>query len=181
MTGLREQVAYAIGKGNLTQSDHEETCADILGAFAMANPLGAALWRVTGNLDANALRRAHSLLTHELLSFCQEDTRYMEAVSTLALREWLVCLCPECGGRSVVKKTTRPMRCKSCNGTGRGKYDDRTREQAVGATTRIRCAELPLVLEKAHAIMSDADRKVELEVGAQLERSVLIPKRKIEI
>jgi hypothetical protein len=172
MSGLREQVAFAISHGNMTQNVREETCADLIGALAMANPLGAALWRVTGNLDASALRRAKRLLAERIMLFCTFDEPLIWKMATMALQEWLACLCPDCNGKAQ-KPNQRGVRevCKTCNGTGRGRYSDAARTRALGVDydTYIECHE---VLKRAHEELTTADRNVTIEIYQQLERKV---------
>ena len=178
MSGLREQVAFAISHGNMTQNVREETCADLIGALAMANPLGAALWRVTGNLDASALRRAKRLLAERIMLFCTFDEPLVWKLSTLALQEWLACLCPDCNGKAQApnKRGVREV-CPTCHGTGRGRYSDAARARALGvdAGWYDGCAE---VLKRAHEELTTADRNVTVEIYQQLERKVPIVKEK---
>jgi hypothetical protein len=174
VSGLREQVAFAISHGNLSQSVREETSADLIGALAMANPLGAALWRVTGNLDAAALRRAHSILSRELGG----DEVEFRKIAMLALREWMLRLCPECNGRGcVVNDKGVRSGCMACHSTGRGKYTEAARREALGMPPAAYDRLAPL-LDKAHALLTAADRMVTVEVYQQLERKIPIVKEK---
>jgi hypothetical protein len=177
--GLREQVAYAISHGRLTQSNTEETAADLIGALAMADPLGAALWRVTGNLDPVAFRRARHLLFDKLHNE-HLDVRIslMQGVCQQAMEEWLACLCPACNGRAFVTSAEGVRStCPECHGTGRGRSsdDERMKKLHIGAASY---SKLVVVLDEAHTILNSADRKVARQISKQLERKVPFPKAK---
>lgn len=173
MSGLREQVAYAISHGNLTQNENEETAADLIGALAMADPLGAALWRVTGNLDPVAFRRARHLLLTEVLGMnTKQPLSLLGRVCQLSMEEWLACLCSTCGGRAFVTSASGVRStCKACKGTGRGRQTDEARMAAlhVGKATY---SKLVAVIERAHEVLNAADRRVSRQIAQQLERKV---------
>ena len=170
---LREQVAYAISKGNLTQNEREETSADLIGALAMADPLGAALWRVTGNLDPVAFRRARALLREHLANGNDYTPRpQLDDVAQIAMEEWLACLCHACNGRAfVVNAAGVRSTCPECHGTGRGRSTDaeRMRRLRVGNATY---SKLVAVFAEAHAILNRADSRVSRQISEQLERRV---------
>ena len=179
MSGLREQVAFAISHGNLTQSDREETAADLIGALAMADPLGAALWRVTGNLDAAAFRRARGLLLTELLGANEKIPLVtMSRLCQKALEEWLACLCPTCNGRAFVTSAAGVRStCHDCHGTGRGRSSDAERMKALGVG-KATYSKLIAVFERAHVLLNASDKRVSRQVAQQLERKLPAPKGK---
>lgn len=175
MSGLREQVAFAISHGNLTQNAEEETSADLIGALARADPLGAALWRVTGNMDVSSFREACELLYHRVGVHGQAP-ELRRRTCRQAIEEWLACLCPKCGGRSyVVSEAGVRSQCKDCKGTGRGRMsdDDRMVAMRVGKSTY---SKLVAILDEAHALLNAADRVVAKQISEQLERKPLIGK-----
>lgn len=174
MSGLREQVAFAISHGNMVQNSEEETAADLIGALAMTDPLGAALWRVVGNLDAGSFRSAREMLYARLLPMTSQPHALVMRVATLALEEWLACPCPECDGLGyTVNRVKRRKRCAVCEGTGRGRLSDNERMARlhVGCATYAKLIE---VLDKALDCIVSADLAVETQLAEQLERKSLI-------
>ena len=169
---LREQMAYAISHGNLQQSEHEETAADLIGALAMADPLGAALWRVTSNLDPVAFRRARSMLVEKICATHLDlPTELVRRVCQQAMEEWLACLCSTCNGRSFVTSAGGVRStCKACHGTGRGRSTDAERMTVlrVGKATY---SKLVAVLDEAHAMLNASDKRVSRQVAVQLGRA----------
>jgi hypothetical protein len=170
---LREAVAYAISHGNLTQNHREETAADLIGALAMADPLGAALWRVTGNLDASAFRRARALLLAWLQKhYLNVPPELLRRVCQQALEEWLACLCSTCEGRAyVTSEAGVRSTCRACRGTGRGRSSDAERMKAMGIG-KATYSKLVDVLNNAHEELSAADRRVVRQMSQQLGRKV---------
>ena len=171
MSGLREQVAFAISHGNLTQNSNVETSADLIGALALSDPLGAALWRVTGNLDAASFRNARTLLLAALFErHPAVPARLLREVCNMALEEWLACLCPTCAGRAfVVSDKGVRGQCPTCKGSGRGRQTDAARM----ATLRVGNAtysKLVAALDEAHAALNAADRAVAKQIACQLDR-----------
>lgn len=174
MTGLREQVAFAISHGNMTQNNEEETAADLIGALAMTDPLGAALWRVVGNMDAGSFRDARLLLYNRLLPMSKQPHALVWRVANLALEEWLACPCPTCKGLGyTVNRVKRRKQCVECGGSGRGRLpnDERMQRLRVGCATY---SKLLAVLDAAQECLTTADRAVESQLAAQLEHKSLI-------
>lgn len=172
MSNIRELVAYAIAKGDLRQDPNEETCADAIGALARADALGAALWRVIGNMDAQAFIVARERLIERLNNSDIPTTRgELYAVAQKSLEEWLAVQCETCGGRRFVVNEEDGVRktCNMCAGTGRGRYtpDERIKALKIGKATYAR---LSSFFDEAHRLLNQADARVERQIAYQLER-----------
>jgi hypothetical protein len=172
MSTLRELLAHDISHGCMEQSDTEETGADRIGALARADPLGAALWRVTGNLDVGSFISARGYLVARLRDkFPKHSTSTLGAVAQKAMEEWLACLCEMCGGRKFVvdEETSVRSTCPECRGTGRGRHSDSARMAALKLNNR-GYANVVLVFVQAHEFLNAADARVDRQVAYQLER-----------
>lgn len=169
--GLREDMAYAIASGNLTQDPLEETAADMIGALARADKLGSLLWRVTGNLDAGAFREARSIVVGRL---CATHPTVRPSIITgvvqQAMQEWLAMLCHTCGGRMFITNADGVReKCIDCQGTGRGRYSDADRMEGlhVGEAAYL---QLIAIFDETHKMLADADKRVTRDVARQLGR-----------
>ncbi len=174
MSNLRELVAYAIAKGDLSQNPNEETCADVIAALARADVLGAALWRVTGNMDPQSFIAARGYLVHRLIENKGDvpvSNGERGAVAQQVMQEWLACQCETCAGRKYVTDPESGSRspCHDCEGTGRGRQNPEQRKAAlrVGSATYSR---LSHVFDLAHRLLNQADARVERQISYQLER-----------
>lgn len=180
MSTLRELLAHDISHGDMAQSDTEETGADRIGALARADPLGAALWRVTGNLDVGSFISARGYLVERLRAKNPKHaTSTLMAVAQKAMEEWLACLCERCGGRKFVVDEDTAVRstCPDCQGTGRGRHSDSDRMSALKLNNR-GYANVVSVFVQAHELLNAADSRVDRQVSYQLERrKPLIRKR----
>ncbi len=174
VSNLRELVAYAIAKGDLSQNPNEETCADVIAALARADALGAALWRVTGNMDPQSFIAARRYLTTRLDESPDNiPTTYAEknAVAQIVLQEWLACQCERCEGRKYVvnPETKTRSACPECDGTGRGRQKPEQRMAAL-KVGNASYARLSHVFDLAHRLLNQADARVERQIMYQLER-----------
>jgi len=174
VSNIRELVAYAIAKGDLSQNPNEETCADVIAALARADALGAALWRVTGNMDPQSFIAARGYLASRLAehdSGIPVTIGERAAVSQIVLQEWLACQCERCEGRKYVTDPDTGTRsaCPECEGTGRGRQKPEPRMVALrcGAATYSR---LSHVFDAGHRLLNQADARVERQIAYQLER-----------
>lgn len=172
MSTLRELLAHDISHGCMEQSDTEETGADRIGALARADPLGAALWRVTGNLDVGSFIAARGYLVERLFVKNPKHARAtLAAVAQKTMEEWLACLCEACGGRKFVvdEETSVRSTCPECHGTGRGRHSDAERMSALRLNNR-GYANVVQVFALAHDLLNAADARVDRQVSYQLER-----------
>ena len=166
---MRELVSYAIAKGNLSHNPLEETGADVIGALARVDPLGAALWRVVGQHDLGAFKRAIEILTEKLKPL-GVSPRLISKVCFAAIEEWMSVPCPTCLGRCfTVSPTGVRATCWDCKGNGRGTHSPEQRMSFLGVGRRA-YAGLVVAFEKAHVIINAADGRVNRQLSHQLER-----------
>jgi hypothetical protein len=174
MSYLRELLANDINNGDMTQSDSEETSVDRIGALARADPLGAALWRVVGNLDVGSFVTARGLLLHRLArtkmgSSIREEL--LLGICQRSMEEWLACQCQSCGGRRTTLDRESGVRvpCMTCEGTGRRKvsHDERMRVLRIGSMAY---AQLIPFFDLALETLEAADAVVAPQIARQLER-----------
>ncbi len=171
VTQLREQLAHDIALGDMSSSDTEETALDRIGALARTDPLGAALWRVVGNMDVGSFRYARSLLADLLHKDHVHSYEACRRVANIASEEWLACQCETCGGRKfvVAPVTGTRSKCPDCHGTGRGRHSDEKRMAALGIGNS-GYSKLTDLFVRAHALLNASDARVERELSYQLER-----------
>lgn len=174
MTALRELIAHDLALGDMSDDPREETALDRIGALARTDPLGAALWRVTGNMDVGSFRTARGILAMRLYKDDSVPMLWCERVANVALEEWLLCQCKTCGGRKFViaDGTGTRSTCPDCKGSGKGRHDDVMRMKALeignGAYSR-----LTDYFDRSHALLNGSDARVERQLSYQLERKPL--------
>lgn len=175
MSGLREQIANDLARGDMSSSDTEETALDRIGALARVDPLGASLWRVMSVMDVGSFLDARRHLVDRLTTDIPLTDNEKTAVAQLAIQEWLACQCVTCGGRKFLpppegSKTRRI--CPTCIGSGRGVYTPEQRMAAlkVGPAQYARISHL---FDEAHTILTAADARVERQLSYQLAHKPL--------
>ena len=172
--GLRELLSYDIANGDMTQNPREETACDRIGALARADKLGAALWRVTGNMDPRALIGAREMLVARLLG-PRDNPTIIRALCWQALKEWLVTLCPTCTGRRFTTDAAGVRaECGECRGSGKGRHSDSERMRVLGVG-RAGYERYAPMFATAHSILTSADARVYAQVSRQLGRRVPKP------
>jgi len=166
---LRELIGVDISKGRLKQNPREETGTDRIGALGLSDPLGAALWRITGDHDARAVKVAIEILAHRLRK-AGDGRRLIAKLAEVALWEWLNDKCRKCGGRGfVIQEHDVRTACVKCNSTGIRRHADTERERSTGWTAgMVRKFEARFAL--AHEMLIAADVRVGYQVQRQLER-----------
>jgi hypothetical protein len=167
---LQEAMAMTISRGDLRHSVLEETGADRMGALGRSDPLGAALWRVTDDLDARALIRAGILLARRVLKG-RDDPELILRLSQTVLREWLANRCRKCHGRGFIYANGMVHDvCKVCRGEGVRRHSDSERVRAMQFTDRRMYGKWERRFADAHAALADANFKVRRQAARQLER-----------
>lgn len=96
--------------------------------------------------------------------------RERSVVSAWAVQEWAIDLCPTCAAAGEVPDCSpeiegaRPMkRCSDCKGTGKRRYSDEERAEAMGATYED-------AMSKAHEIIGRAEASALEGARRMLER-----------
>lgn len=129
---IREKIVSAMQSSNLAWHAEFERAIDRLTAVGMSDALGSALFRAKYCNDREAGRRALHLLTHKSAQRLRVEMRYARALSTAALREWMVDTCEKCHGTGVARDGDLVSTCRKCNGTGARSYSDTERAMCAG-------------------------------------------------
>jgi hypothetical protein len=174
---LREQITHAISCGSMTGDDLQETDADRLGALAMVNPLGAALWRLVSSLDSGSFAKARDLLFSDM-SFryvaYKDDLQKRGQLRLLCqqvLLEWLAGACRVCRGRGrITDADKKKTSCPACFGSGRWRSSDYERMLALGVGPIVYDAMFPL-FRAARKVLTRADYAVVSQLSKQLEHT----------
>ena len=171
---LRQQLVSDIRSGRLTHSPLQETGADRIGAMGLSDRLGAALWRVLGEHDPEATRRAVVLLAKMLapriMSMGKSRRKALLRLCWLALQEKLADKCRKCSGRGFTYTAVGTAdACTACDGTRIGRHSDSERIRLMGCSREDYQRYAPIFAE-AHGIIGDAEVRVGRQIARQLER-----------
>jgi hypothetical protein len=179
--GLRELMGFTFSRGELNHDPNRETGADRIGALGFCDPLGAALWRISMNLDARSWRPAVSLLVdrmRESPSRGSVSDGLLRTVCDIVLHEWMDNLCRVCEGRKfhIVVGGVKSS-CVACNGTGRRRHSDMDRAVSSGVTVGYYRHNLEPLFASAHEEVFRADTLVSRQLAKQLERRKSLKKK----
>lgn len=141
MSTLREQLAHDLTKGDMSGDESTETALDRIGALARVDPLGAALWRLTSDMNVSSLRDAMQILAMRTYTgkmvYVEGVVPHIYAqVAQAALQVWLA--------RAEGAGIAEIMRVTGLNASARPTFD------------------------RAHALIVEADARVERQLGYQL-------------
>ena len=173
---VRDKITHAISCGSMTGTDVGETDADCLGALAMADPLGAVLWRLAGSFDAQSFHKAETLLYNEMdVEHFTVPRQTLLRVCRMAVQEWLAGSCRVCNGRGmIVDADNKRRRCPCCKGSGKWQYPADERMTMLGVCGD-KFDKLIPVLDEAAMILELAEGVVTGQVSFQLERKKVNP------
>lgn len=154
MSDFREDVAVAGNPRNMWSDPARDE--DIkLGALGLADPLGAALWRLKYKGDARMASRALALMTDRLRANRRwahqkaggrtrspgkrdggnrsaRATDIVDRLSFRVLMEWVNDRCTTCHGRGTVGSFGDTRRCPSCKGSTRQPPQHAARARDLG-------------------------------------------------
>lgn len=141
MSTLREQLAHDLTKGDMSGDESSETALDRIGALARVDPLGAALWRLTSDMNVSSLRDAMQILamrtfTGKMVYVETVVPHIYSQVAQAALQAWL--------SRAEGTGVEEIMRVTGLSPVSRDKFD------------------------AAYALILAADARVERQLGYQL-------------
>jgi hypothetical protein len=162
-------MAATISRGDLRHNVLVETGADRMGALGRSDALGAALWRVTADMDVGALIQSAVLLARRVRRG-RESWDAVQRMCGLVVREWLECQCSKCGGRGYMTTEAQVQHaCTLCEGSGRRRHSDAERCRGMGIDKKTYAAWEPR-FAAAHAVLADSNVRVRRDAARQLER-----------
>lgn len=131
MVDMRETVGRACLTSDLSQHYEEDDLARIaaLGRAAAEAPLGAAITRWVGAMEASSYVRVVSILTLLLRDrYAFDDETMACRIAQQACLEFNDWACRNCGGRGeAVSGEGLRFTCPTCNGTRLHRYSDQSR------------------------------------------------------
>lgn len=147
-----------ISKGNLRQDANNETGADRIAALALADQLGAALWRLTDDLDPHVYPRVVALLTHRLRRGNEhEPWKLTRKIAERAVWEFVNDKCPKCNGTgTLISATGVADACTLCDSTGARRHTDASRSRTT-KLSRESCQKLGFRFDAAVDTLTQAD------------------------
>ena len=166
---LQEAMASTIARGDLCHNVLIETGADRMGALGRSDALGAALWRVTDDMDVRALIQSAVLLARRVRRG-RENMAMVQRMCAIVVREWLDDKCQKCGGRGyLVAEAQVTHTCTLCRGEGVRRHSDAERCRAM-AVDRKAYAQWEPRFAAAHTALADANVRVRRDAARQLGR-----------
>lgn len=168
MANLRVLIARALTGADLTDSPYYETALDRIIAFAFADALGQALWRLKYAQEREVWPRAVYILARRAREVTPEDNLRWELCG-LVVDEWLDDACDVCDGRKFLLATSaEAMRvCPKCLGTGVKRHSDQSRMRRLKFDDRA-YNRWQTRIATLHQRVANADFRVWREVAHQL-------------
>lgn len=188
MSDLREHFATA-GAPRNTWSDRRQDEQSLLGALGMADPLGAALWRLKYKGDARLARRCVVLLADKLEADGRwvrssrsrgpgargtekrvgRDATLLQRLAFRVISEWVSDQCTECHGRGTVGALGHVRTCPGCKGTRREPAQHLVRARDLGVTMEVYRAHWEWRIGKLLVELESLDEAVRSTLRAELK------------
>lgn len=166
---LREAMAATIAHGDLRHDVNRETGADRIGALGRADPLGAALWRVSDDHDARSMIAATRMLAKQIARG-RESTTILVRLAAAVIKEWLDNKCRKCKGRGFLMNHDKVTHvCTHCRGETIRRPSDAERCRSLKIDRRA-YAKWERRFADAHAVVATANDAARRDVARQLER-----------
>jgi hypothetical protein len=158
-----------IASGNLRQDPNSETGADRIAALAFADHLGAALWRLTDDLDPHVYPKVVLLLARAIRRE-KESPKLVRKIAERAVWEYVNDKCPKCMGTGTVTSASGVAdACTLCDSTGVRRHTDASRARST-RLSREACAKLAGRFESAIEALAYADSGTARRVIQKLGR-----------
>lgn len=169
---VRELVGTALLSTHLETRPYE-SAIDRVGALGRATDLGRALyhWGYAG--DETSLRSAYKHLLRKAQRKVKvyrhhKEFPILERVCKMVLFEWRFPLCHSCGGAGELVTDQLRVICQTCSGSGKKRYSDEERMQALGVEA-VSYAEWERAVAQVWLCVSSADLNAEHVCRHQLE------------
>jgi hypothetical protein len=162
-------MAMTIAHGDLRHNILRETGADRIGALGRADPLGAALWRVSDDHDHRSMIAATRMLAQQLRR-SRESLPILMRLASAVIREWLDNKCRKCKGRGFMMNEEQVVHvCTHCRGETIRRPSDAERCRALKIDRRA-YPKWERRFADAHAVVANANDAARRQVARQLER-----------
>lgn len=188
MSDLREHFATA-GAPRNQWTERRQDEQNLLGALGMADPLGAALWRLKYKGDARLARRCVLLLADKLEADGRwarssrsrgpgargtekrsgRDATLLQRLAFRVIAEWVSDQCTECHGRGTIGALGHVRACPRCKGSCREPAQHVVRARDLGVSMDVYRAHWEWRIGKLLAELESLDEAVRSTLRAELK------------
>lgn len=167
---LQRQVISSLRSTHLAGDPVREVAVDRVLALSLADPLGAALWRLKWGQDARAIDDVLPMLVRRTRR-STEPVGVIRKSCEIALIEWFHDSCLHCGGRGItIAENAVKRTCRVCTGSGKQPPRTKWRIQKLRVDESEYLQRWRPRLERAHATIVRACQKTLIDIEKLLDR-----------